>query len=135
MARTGQFRVLITKPNDGETLRKVLAAIASHTPTKARALEVIVRPEVKVKSRDQLGYYWHIVRAMAAHSGNDPDDLDEILTKKFVGTRDVVTAGEVHKFPRSKADLSMQEMSKVIEQVKHWGGLHLDFQFEEDGQA
>lgn len=135
MARTGQFRVFITKPNDGETVRKVIAAIASHKPTAAHPLEVIVRPQVKVWSREQLGYYWAVVREIASQTGHDADDLDELFCRLFVGTRDVVIGQEVCKRPRSKSELDQRGMSKLIDDVKHWAGLHLDIAFEEEASA
>lgn len=135
MARTGQFRLILEKAATEQDVRKVIAALGGQMPTKSKPVEVIVRPQAKVWSQGQLNYYWAVIRDIANHTGHDGDALDVFFCRKFLGTTISVIGPDRHEDPISKTSLDSAGMSKLIDDVKHWAGLHLDISFEEEAQA
>lgn len=135
MARTGQFRLILEKAATEQDVRKVIAALGGQTPTKSKPVEVIVRPQIRVPSRAQTNYYWAILRETSNHSGHDADVLDVYLRRKFLGTRVEIIGPDPEEVPISITTLDSAGMSKLIDDVKHWAGLHLDIAFEEEASA
>lgn len=135
MARTGQFRLILEKAATEQDVRKVIAALGGQTPTKSKPVEVIVRPQLRLYSAGQLRFYWDCVRQIASHTGHDADALDAFFCRKFLGTSITIIGPDRHEDPISKTTLDSAGMSKLIDDVKHWAGLHLDISFEEEARA
>lgn len=84
-------------------------------------LQVTVEEYHPKRSSQANRRYWKILELFAKETGHDADELHDILKEKFLGTREVVIAGERYVARPSTKKLSTENFRKYADQVENWG--------------
>lgn len=105
---------------DISLLKRVLQTMPSE-------FEVIFRKEKKARSLNQNAYMWGVVyKLIADFTGENEDDIHEILKKKFLGESTIMIGGIEEIIGRSTTKLSTVEFEEYLTKVRAWANEKLE---------
>ena len=100
-----------------EDVRK-LKAFLRRTGAGAR-VEVYLREKRHARTMPQNRYYWGVLlAAIAGETGHPSEDLHEIFKAKFLPRSYALFNGKEHQFVKSTTELSKQEFTAYLHQVR-----------------
>ena len=80
------------------------------------SFEVIIRKHERHRSDNQQGYYRVLLREVSDYTGYDPEELHDLFRKRL-GLVKVIQLKESVEVPLSTSEMSIQQMSLLIEGV------------------
>lgn len=94
--------------------------------TKVRLKEYLLANEGKIfeirrrenkRSLSQNRYMWVYLEVISAETGNDANELHEMLRRKLLPPKFITVLGEEIKIPRSTTELSKTEFGEYLEKI------------------
>jgi hypothetical protein len=81
------------------------------------AIEIVAKRFVRRRSLEQNRLYWAILKCMSDETGNDSDDLHELMKARYLPKKWIKVKG--HEFPTttSTTDLNTEEFTEYIDKI------------------
>lgn len=83
-----------------------------------RAQSVEIKQYRKVRSLAQNRLMWMWINEIAEYTGDDPDDIHEILKRSLLGTIHKEALGYSGEVSRSTTQLTTSEMTQYLERIE-----------------
>jgi len=82
---------------------------------KDKPLQITIKQAVNIKTTAQLGYYFTLIKLIIDETGDKDTDIKFKYSTGF--TREIFLNGEIKVIPKSKANATIKDASKLIERA------------------
>ena len=83
------------------------------------SVQVYLREKRHARTMPQNRYYWGVLLStIAAHTGHTSEDLHEVFKQRFLPRHFVVVGDQEHNVTKSTTELSKQEFTAYLHQVR-----------------
>lgn len=84
------------------------------------ALQVTIETYDPKRSLQANRRYWMLVSEIAKETGHDKDEIHDYLKQKYLGTREIMIAGERANISPSSKRLKKKEFHEYMEKCENW---------------
>lgn len=102
---------------ESEARRERLVNIIKRLPFDP-AYQVTIEEYAPTRSGQQNRRYWSLLTMVGKHTGHEPDELHDYFKEKFLGTREIVVAGERAQVRPSTRRLKTKEFAEYMDKVE-----------------
>jgi hypothetical protein len=110
------FRIVVV---ESQARRDRLIHIVERLPFDP-AYQVTIEEYAPTRNAQQNRRYWLLLSLMGKHTGHDRDELHDFFKEKFLGTREIVVAGERAIIRPSTRRLKTKEFAEYMDKVENF---------------
>lgn len=110
--------------HDGPSRRAVIEYL-TRLPDNVKRLDVVIKLHREKRTIPQNRLYRMWVAIIADETGNNPDDIHEVVKAMLLGVRTIEIAGIQQDIPISTTALNTVQFTHFLERLDAWAGTEL----------